>query len=684
VDAGGRWQILRLHVEDQVPLAALARDHGLGVRTLERWHARYRAGGLAALDRTPRADVGGHRLPAELVTLIEGLGLTRPRPPIAAIHRTVVKVCAGADWPVPSYGVVRSIITALDPGMVTLALEGPGSYRDKYELAVRRAADRPNAMWQADHTLLDIVLVGTDGKPARPWLTVVMDDCSRAICGYMVFFGAPATMNTALALRQAIWHKSDPRWPMCGIPEVLYVDHGSDFTSDHLARTTVDLHIRLIHSAVARPQGRGKVERFFGTVNTELLTTLPGHLHHGAGRWPAPALSLADLDGVVGAFVLDYNDRTHSELGISPRAAWIADGWLPRTPDSLQALDGLLLSVARSRTVRRDGVHFQGLRYVSPTLAGFVGRPRGHPLRPQRHHRDPRLRPRPVPVRRRRPGPPRAPDQPQGSPGRPQRPPPRAAPRHQRADRHGRRPHNRPPCQATAATDPSLGPGEAQGLQGGPTVSERFIVTKEHRRFTEFADSVRRGRTIGLCFGPAGVGKTVSARRYAHWDQAHELVTAWGPRSDDDAKVYAALAKNRTALYTPGVLTTPRLLREDLDRIITRTSICIQQHLEAPGRAPVDRGGARRTTNYVQLVIVDESERLSPTALELLRDRYDRDQIALILIGMPGLENEELSRPVDWCVMRRVGHLRSGCLVRRVRLSRSVRRLGRGRPGGAR
>ncbi|WHP16527.1 AAA family ATPase [Cellulomonas sp. ES6] len=171
-------------------------------------------------------------------------------------------------------------------------------------------------------------------------------------------------------------------------------------------------------------------------------------------------------------------------------------------------------------------------------------------------------------------------------------------------------------------------------------MSERFIVTKEHRRFTEFADSVRRGRTIGMCFGPAGVGKTVSARRYAHWDQAHELLTDWGPRSDDDAKIYAALAKNRTALYTPGVLTTPRLLREDLDRIITRTSICIQQHLEVPGRIPVDRWGTRRTTNYVQLVIVDESERLSSTALELLRDRYDRDQIALMLIGMPGLEKQ--------------------------------------------
>ena len=40
------------------------------------------------------------------------------------------------------------------------------------------------------------------------------------------------TMLDILALRQAIWHKTDPAWPMCGLPDVLYVDHGSDFTSD--------------------------------------------------------------------------------------------------------------------------------------------------------------------------------------------------------------------------------------------------------------------------------------------------------------------------------------------------------------------------------------------------------------------------------------------------------------------
>lgn len=373
MDAGRRWEVLRQHVEDGVPLTALAEDTGIGLRTLERWHARYRAHGYDGLTTGTRSDTGTHRLPRELVTLIEGLGLSKPRPAIATIHRKTTKICGSRGWPAPSYGVVRSIIAALDPGMVTLALEGPAAYRDQYELALRWAAEHPNAVWQADHTLLDILVVGPNGKPARPWLTAIIDDYSRAICGYTVFLGAPSAMNTALALRQAIWHKADSGWPMCGIPEVLYVDHGTDFTSHHLARTMVDLHIRLVHSTVARPQGRGKIERFFGTVNTEFLADLPGHLPPGHPA-PAPKLSLAQLDTALEGFVTAYHDRTHSELGVTPKSAWVADGWLPRMPESLEELDGLLLTVAQSRIVRRDGIHFQGLRYVSPTLAGYVGR----------------------------------------------------------------------------------------------------------------------------------------------------------------------------------------------------------------------------------------------------------------------------------------------------------------------
>lgn len=371
-DPDERWRILRLHVEDRVPLAELERSTGVSVRTLSRWKAAFARGGLAGLARQPRADRAGRRIDPRLVRLIEDLGLTRPRASVATIHRAAVRSADGLGCPAPSYRTESNIVNALDPALVTLALDGPTSYRDKYELVLRRQADRPNAMWQCDHTELDILILGTNGKAIRPWLTIVQDDHSRAICGYTVFVGAPSAMNTALALRQAIWHKQDPQWAMCGIPDVLYVDHGTDFTSSHISQAAIDLHIRVIHSTVARPQGRGKIERFYRTINTELLPTLPGHLAPQQRR-PDPALTLSQLDHAIGQFITTYNHREHRETGTSPHRAWVADGWLPRMPENLDALDGLLLHVARPRTVQRDGIHFQGLRYLAPTLATYVG-----------------------------------------------------------------------------------------------------------------------------------------------------------------------------------------------------------------------------------------------------------------------------------------------------------------------
>jgi putative transposase len=156
------------------------------------------------------------------VRLIEGMALQRPRPSLAVITRRAARVAAERGWVPVSYTTVRSIVTALDPAMLTLAHDA-AAFRDTYELVYRRRAERPNAMRQADHTQLDILIVEA-GKHQRPWLTVVLDDCSRAVPGYTVNLGAPSAMNTSLALRQAIWTKPDPAWPMCGIPEILYVE----------------------------------------------------------------------------------------------------------------------------------------------------------------------------------------------------------------------------------------------------------------------------------------------------------------------------------------------------------------------------------------------------------------------------------------------------------------------------
>ena len=52
---------------------------------------------------------------------------------------------------------------------------------------------------------------------------------------------------------------------------------------------------------------------------------------------------------------------------------WEGGGFLPRLPESLEQLDLLLLTVAKSRKVRPDGIHFQGMRYLDLTLAAYVG-----------------------------------------------------------------------------------------------------------------------------------------------------------------------------------------------------------------------------------------------------------------------------------------------------------------------
>lgn len=167
-------------------------------------------------------------------------------------------------------------------------------------------------------------------------------------------------------------------------------------------------------------------------------------------------------------------------------------------------------------------------------------------------------------------------------------------------------------------------------------MAKDFIVTKEHRRFAEFATAVRKERTIGICHGDAGVGKTLSARRYAHWDTLGAYIDEWGPRTAEDAKHHATANRSRTVFYTPEVLPRYRQLMAEIRHLQIRVGICIDEHQRTIGKVTGPAKGD--VTELVELLIVDEAERLTPTALELLRDEHDRHQLAIILIGMPGID----------------------------------------------
>src|SRR5215813_541863 len=369
-----RYGVLQPCVEHDVPLTHAAHQQGVPLRTVQRWLARYRHAGLAGLARRGRSDRGQQRgLRAELKQVIEGFALRKPPPTVAFVHRQVCAVALQHGWPVPTYPSVYRVVKHLEPGLLTLAHQGTKAYRTTFDLLYRREAQGPNDIWQADHALLDLWVQQDGGPPARPWLTVIMDDYSRAIAGFAVSFHAPSAIQTALVLRQAIWRKPLPQWQICGLPTTFYTDHGSDFTSHHLEQVSVDLKIALVFSEAGMPRGRGRIERFFRTINQMLLCGLPGYTPAGPPHGQT-LLTLPAFEAQLQRFILeDYHQRPHSETGVPPHARWAAGGFLPQLPESLEHLDLLLLTVAKSRKVHPDGIRFQGFRYLDPTLAAYVG-----------------------------------------------------------------------------------------------------------------------------------------------------------------------------------------------------------------------------------------------------------------------------------------------------------------------
>ncbi len=369
-----RYRLLQPHLEEGVPLARIAREHGIVLRTAQSWLRRYRAAGLAGLARRPRGDCGTRTFPPDVVRLIEGLALRTPALSVAAIHRQVATVAQAQDWPTPSYSTVYAVVRHLHPGLVTLARDGAKAYGERFDLIHRREAEGPNAIWQADHTQLDAWIRDERNRPVKPWLTVILDDYSRAVAGYRLSVSVPSALQTALALRDAIGRKPDPHWHVCGIPATFYTDHGSDFTSRHLEQVAADLQMVLVFSTVGQPRGRGRIERFFQTVTQLFLCTLPGYAPPGTPPPGESVVTLAELDERFHCFVVEEcHQRVHGETAMAPQARWEASGFLPRLPESPEQLDLLLLTVAKARRVHQDGIHFQGLRYLDLTLTAYVG-----------------------------------------------------------------------------------------------------------------------------------------------------------------------------------------------------------------------------------------------------------------------------------------------------------------------
>ena len=96
--------------------------------------------------------------------MIEGLALRTPPPTVAFVHRQVREIALAMAGLCPTTNVSIGSSNSSIPALITLAHDGSKTYRTTYDLLYRREAEKPNEIWQADHTLLDL-WVRQDGAP---------------------------------------------------------------------------------------------------------------------------------------------------------------------------------------------------------------------------------------------------------------------------------------------------------------------------------------------------------------------------------------------------------------------------------------------------------------------------------------------------------------------------------------
>lgn len=366
-----KYKIIEPYITKSSTLKSVAAMSGISLRTLNIWIKKYRNSGVAGLARKTRNDKGTTRVyDIQLQKAIEGIYLSGQHLTSANIHHLIKRYCQHKNLTSPSYRTVCKIIERIPDDLITLGIQGTKAYQQKYDFLHIRSAEKPNEIWQADHVLVDIEILNDRLKPQKPWLTVIIDDCSRAICGYELSFLSPSAQKTSLCLRHAIWRKQDPKWEIFGIPTVLYTDHGSDFTSNHIEQVCADLKIRMMYSIIGQPRGRGKIERFFRTLNQKLISIIQEITHSSTSP---KYLDLKALNQLVYKYIIEYNHECHSNLAMSPTARWQLNGFIPQILGSIEELDLLLITEAKSRKILRDGIHFQGLRYIDPILVEYVG-----------------------------------------------------------------------------------------------------------------------------------------------------------------------------------------------------------------------------------------------------------------------------------------------------------------------
>jgi len=250
-----------------------------------------------------------------------------------------------------------------------------------------RVTHEPLERAEIDHTNLDLFAIDDDTllPLGRPWFSACEDDYTRCVLGMFVGFIPPSFLTVSLCLKDAFrpktWLKQaypDIRsdWPAHGVMRELVLDNGPEFHSDSLEQVCLFNGIEMHYAPRKTPWFKGKIERFFGTLNEGVAHGTPGttfnNIFEKGDYDPAKhaIVTFSTLKKVVRKWLADvYHQKPHRTLGISPVEMWNSSIKPEdiRVPEDPAVLD-VVMGRRYQRALTHKGVEFQGLYYNSPEL----------------------------------------------------------------------------------------------------------------------------------------------------------------------------------------------------------------------------------------------------------------------------------------------------------------------------
>jgi putative transposase len=388
-------------------VAARAEHTGHATATLYRWLSRYqRSGRLSALvANKPGGAQGQTRLTPEVNTIvdmtIEDTYLHQQKPSIRHTALEVARRCRDTGLPAPHRNTVRHRILQMSSHQKYRGREGDQAARSVFE-PIRGPygdADWPLAVWQIDHTQVDLILVDDlYRRPVgRPWITLAIDVFSRMVAGFYMSFDRPGAMAVGLCLVHAMlpketWlaqHDIVTPWPLWGKPAAVHADNAKEFRGRMLNRACENLGIDLHWRPVTQPHYGGYIERLCGTLN-QSIHTLPGTTFSNPrqrGVYRSEALSaftLSEFETWLATLIVDiYHQQVHSGIGMPPVKRYeegiFGNGEQPGigVPERFVDASRLRLELMpyEERTVQRYGIQLDEISYYHDVLKKWINAP---------------------------------------------------------------------------------------------------------------------------------------------------------------------------------------------------------------------------------------------------------------------------------------------------------------------